>query len=208
MIKLSTETVSLLKNFAQINQNLLFKEGNRLETISPQKNILAFVGITETFPQEFGIYDLNKFLGALSLFNGPELEFGEKSLSMDGKLDYVFADTTMLITPPEKELVLPDTEVNFKLTETDFSQTTKAAAVLGLPHICVEGKDHVLSLVATDVNNSGSDVYRTKLDKVKHNFNLVFKIENFVKLFPGDYQVWITFKGVCKFAHLVQNGHI
>ena len=75
-MKLSDKTLSLLKNFSSINQSILFKQGNKLRTISVMKNILAEATITEDIPQDFGIYDLNQFLNGLGLHNSPELDFG------------------------------------------------------------------------------------------------------------------------------------
>ena len=199
-MRLSEQTVSLLKNFASINQNLQFKTGNKLSTISAQKNILASAEISESFPSDFAIYDLNKFLGAMSIFQTPELEIGEKSMSVGGKLNYVFADPTMILVPPDKELVFPEPEASFTLTNADFTQVIKAASLLGLPHICVVGNGSQITLEATDVNNSASDDYKTEVGITNKTFNLVFKIEN-LKLFAGDYTVELTSKGISKFTH-------
>ena len=97
-MKLSEQTVSLLKNFASVNQNLLFKTGNKLQTISAQKNILVNAEIPESFPSDFAIYDLNKLLGVMSLFQDPELEVGDKTMKIGGKVNYMFADPTMIVT--------------------------------------------------------------------------------------------------------------
>ena len=181
-MKLSEQTVSLLKNFASINQNLQFKTGNKLSTISAQKNILVNAEIPETFPSNFAIYDLNKMLGVMNLFQDPEL----------------------IVTPPEKELSFPEAEVSFILTNVELSQTLKAAAMLGLPHICIEGKDGKINLVATDVHNSSSDEYKSELGDTGVVFNMVFKIEN-LKLYAGDYDVELTSKGISKFSHTSSN---
>ena len=207
-MRLSEQTVSLLKNFASINQNLQFKTGNKLKTISPQKNILVNAEIPESFPSDFAIYDLNKFLGVLSLFQDPTLEIGEKSMNVGGKVNYVFADPSMILVPPDKELVFPEPEVSFALTNADFTQVIKAAYLLGLPHICVVGNGAnaraKITLEATDVNNSASDDYKTEVGGdyfiPNETFNLVFKIEN-LKLYSGDYHVELTSKGISKFSH-------
>ena len=199
-MKLSEQTVSLLKNFASINQNLQFKSGNRLSTISAQKNILVNAEIPETFPSDFAIYDLNKMLGVMNLFPDPEMEIGDKTMKIGGKVDYMFADPTMIVSPPEKELTFPEAEIKFTLTNAEFNQTIKAATLLGLPHICVEGKDGKINLVATDVHNSSSDEYRSELGKTGMVFNMVFKIEN-LKLYAGDYDVELTSKGISKYSH-------
>ena len=94
-MKLSEKTLSLLKNFGSINQSILFKEGNKLRTISVMKNILAEAEIAEDIPQDFGIYDLNRFLNALSLSQSPELDFSNSQYVMirgsDTKSKYFFA---------------------------------------------------------------------------------------------------------------------
>ena len=203
-MKLSEQTVSLLKNFASINQNLQFKSGNRLSTISAQKNILVNAEIPETFPSDFAIYDLNKMLGVMNLFPDPEMDIGDKTMKIGGKVDYMFADPTMIVSPPEKELTFPEAEIKFVLTNAEFNQTIKAATLLGLPHICVEGKDGKINLVATDVHNSSSDEYRSELGETGMVFNMVFKIEN-LKLYAGDYDVEMTSKGISKFSHTSSN---
>ena len=203
-MKLSEQTVSLLKNFASINQNLQFKSGNKLSTISAQKNILVNAEIPETFPSDFAIYDLNKMLGVMNLFPDPEMEIGDKTMKIGGKVDYMFADPTMIVSPPEKELTFPEAEIKFTLTNAEFNQTIKAATLLGLPHICVEGKDGKINLVATDVHNSSSDEYRSELGETGMDFNMVFKIEN-LKLYAGDYDVELTSKGISKFSHTSSN---
>ena len=203
-MKLSEQTVSLLKNFASINQNLQFKSGNKLSTISAQKNILVNAEIPESFPSDFAIYDLNKMLGVMNLFPDPEMDIGDKTMKIGGKVDYMFADPTMIVSPPEKELTFPEAEIKFTLTNAEFNQTIKAATLLGLPHICVEGKDGKINLVATDVHNSSSDEYRSELGETGMVFNMVFKIEN-LKLYAGDYDVELTSKGISKFSHTSSN---
>ena len=199
-MRLSEQTVSLLKNFAGINQNIQFKAGNKLQTISAQKNILVDAEVPEAFPSDFAIYDLNKMLGVMSLFQDPELEIGDKTMKVGGKVNYMFADPSMIVTPPEKELTFPDAEVKFAMSNVDFSQTTKAAAMLGLPHVCVVGDGSKITLGATDVNNSSSDDFVTEVGTTDKTFCMVFKIEN-LKLFAGDYNVEITSKGISKFSH-------
>ena len=199
-MRLSEQTVSLLKNFAGINQNIQFKAGNKLQTISAQKNILVDAEVPELFPSDFAIYDLNKMLGVMSLFQDPELEIGDKTMKVGGKVNYMFADPSMIVTQPEKELTFPEAEVKFAMSNVDFSQTTKAAAMLGLPHVCVVGDGSKITLGATDVNNSSSDDFVTEVGTTDKNFCMVFKIEN-LKLFAGDYDVEITSKGISKFSH-------
>ena len=76
-MKLSDSTLTVLKNFAGINNSILVKEGSQLRTISVAKNILAEAEIPEDFPRDVAIYDLNQFLNGLSLHQDPNLDFTE-----------------------------------------------------------------------------------------------------------------------------------
>ena len=78
-MKLSSQTINVLKNYASINQGIVFKKGNVVSTMSAQKNILSEATIPDEFPQGFGVYDLNNFLSVISLNKDPEIEFDEKN---------------------------------------------------------------------------------------------------------------------------------
>tara|TARA_B100001250_G_scaffold139920_1_gene119846 strand:- start:204 stop:869 length:666 start_codon:yes stop_codon:yes gene_type:complete len=202
-MKLTAETINILKNYATINQNIQFKEGSKLSTISPQKNILTHAEISENVPSTFAIYDLNKFLGALSLFNDPELNVGEGKLNITGggyELDYVYADPTMLVLPPEKSLDFPDPEIQFKMSKEDYDSCIKGAQVLSCPELVVEGNGSKIHLVATDTSNSATDLFRKEVGTTDGNFQMVFKLEN-MKMMSGGYQVNISSKGIAHFVH-------
>ena len=81
-MKISDNTKEVLKNFSTINSGIRVKEGNKLETISNMKNILAVATVSESFPTNFSIYNLPEFLGATSLMEDPDFDFGESSLSI------------------------------------------------------------------------------------------------------------------------------
>ena len=119
VMKLSDKTILLLKNFSSINQSILFKQGNKLRSISVMKNILAEATIDEDLPKDFGIYDLNQFLNGLSLHQSPELDFTNEQYVVikEGKMrsKYFFADSSVIISPPDKEITLPSEDVSFIL---------------------------------------------------------------------------------------------
>ena len=118
-MKLTDSTLTVLKNFAGINNSILVKKGNKLRTISVAKNILAEADIPEDFPKDVAIYDLNQFLNGLSLHQDPNLDFSEDShlTIREGKrrVKYFFADPQVIIAPPEKEITLPTEDVCFQL---------------------------------------------------------------------------------------------
>ena len=200
-MKLTAETVAILKNYAAINQNIQFKEGQTLSTISPQKNILSSAEISEEIPTTFAIYDLNRLLGALSFFEkSPELTIGENQLEINGECKYTYGDPAMLVLPPEKSLDFPDPEIKFKMSKDSYDACLKMAQILSLPELVVQGDGSKIFLVATDTNNSSTDEHRREVGTTDKDFQMVFKIEN-MKLLSGSYEVGISSKGIAHFSH-------
>ena len=205
-MKLSKHTLSMLKNFSDINMSIEIKKGNILRTVSVQKNILAQAELEEEFPQDFAIYELNRFLGAVSLFDDPEFQFNGKSANIGTNthsVDYVYCDPSMIVTPPENNITFPEPEVKFTLSQDALSQIMKASNVLGTPEIAIEGGPHpndVIRLKALDVNNDSTDTFKVVLEeKSGDKFRFVFKTEN-MKMIPGNYDVEISSKGISHFT--------
>jgi gp45 sliding clamp, C terminal len=212
-MKISNETLTILKNFSSINSGIFVKQGNVLSTVSPQKNILADAVVSETFPLDFGIFDLNNFLSVISLFkDDAELDFDSKHVVVTGmggrsKIKYRFTDPSMLIVSPDKRPNLPSVDVKFTLTEEDFNWILKTASVLGAPHVAVESDGSIVSLVAFDANNDASHVNSLSLSNASADgktYKLVFKSEN-LKMLPGNYEVEISSKGISKFVDTNKN---
>ena len=207
-MQLSNDTINVLKNFGAINQGILFKKGKVLKTMSSGKNILAEVTIKEDIPTEFGIYDLNKFLSVVSLHkDNPTFEFGDKEVKIVGnkgrsKMKYRFCEPTMIVTPPEKQLAMPNPEVSFSLSAEDFDWIMKAAGVLGSPQIAVESDGSKVTITAFD--SSDSSAHTDALEVSAGNgdkFRFIFKTEHLTKLFGGAYDVQISSKGISNFKH-------
>ena len=190
-MRLSSETVNVLKNFSTINQNIMVKEGNQLRTISTMKNILAEADVSESFPTEFGIYDLNEFLGVLSLASDAELNFdNDKYLLVNGgstKIRYMYSDPSILTTPPEV-FNPPECDVTVDLSQTVLDKVLKASAVMQLPDVVLSnGK-----ITATDLKNSTSNNFTEDLGTHSGTeFTAHFKSEN-LKMVRGDYSVQIS----------------
>jgi len=202
-MKLSEKTLSLLKNFGSINQSILFKEGNKLRTISVMKNILAEAEIAEDIPQDFGIYDLNQFLNGLSLHQSPELDFENKGYVVirEGKMrsKYFFADPSVIVSPPEKEIALPTEDVCFELNTQQLDKLLKAASVYQLPDISAVGGAGVVKLVVWDKKNDTSNDFSIVVGETDSEFSFNFKVEN-IKIIPGRYDVAVSSKLLSKFT--------
>ena len=205
-MKLSKHTINMLKNFSDINMSIEIKKGNILRTVSVQKNILAQAELEEEFPQDFAIYELNRFLGAVSLFDDPELTFNGKSTNIGTgrhSVDYVYCDPSMIVTPPENNITFPEPEVKFVLSQDALSQVMKASNVLGTPEIAVECDSGNINIKALDVSNDSTDTFTVALDEKSDNkFRFVFKTEN-MKMLPGNYDVEISSKGI---SHYIMQG--
>ena len=200
-MKLSDKTIQILKNFATINQSILVRPGNVLKTITPLKTILAQATVTENFEQEFAIYELPRFLGTISLFSDPEFTFQEKYVTISSgkqRVNYTYADASMIMTPPSKEISFPDTEVEFTITADQLSTISKAGAVLQMPEIAVVGEDGLISIRAIDSKNSRADVFSLDVGECDKDFKVIFRPEN-LKLITSDYKVSITTAGICRF---------
>ena len=203
-MKLSEKTLTVLKNFAGINNSILVKQGKQLRTMSVAKNILAEAEIGEEFPRQFGVYDLNQFLNGLSLHQDPELDFTEEShLNIrEGKrrVKYFYADPNVIISPPEKQITLPSEDVHFQLESTALEKLLKAAAVYQLPDLSAVGEAGVVKLVVRDKKNDTSNEFAVVVGETDKVFSFNFKVEN-IKIIPGAYDVVVSSKLLSKFTN-------
>ena len=202
-MKVSEKTINLLRNYANINQSIEFREGKILKTVSPLNTILASVEVEEEFPRTFPIYELNRFLGTLALFQNPELDFTDNGVIISDdnhKATYRYCgSSSMFQTPPEKNITFPDAEVSFELSQDQFKKTVNAANTLGLPEIVVEGNASEIFLVVNDTANVSSDVFSTPVGKTNEIFRMIFKSENLNKIMEGTYNVSLSSKRISHF---------
>ena len=203
-MKLSESTVNLLKNFSSINQSILFKEGTKLRTISVMKNILVEANVAEEFDKDFGIYDLNQFLNGLSLHASPELDFtnDEYVVIKEGRMrsKYFFADPSVIVAPPEKEITLPSEDVSFELPSQQLEKLKKASSIYQLPDVSVIGEAGVIKLVARDKKNNTSNDFSIVVGETEDEFVFNFKEEN-LKIVPGNYDVIVSSKLLSRFTN-------
>ena len=205
-MKLSSDTVTVLRNFSDINQNILFRVGNKLKTMSTMKNIVAKAEIKEDIEQEFGVYDLPEFLRAIDSFQSPVIKFnGKTSMTINDEKSslaarYAFADKETLVTP-SKEIKMPDLSVFFQLKNSSYESLKKLFVNLNLPDLAIKGEDGKIKLVALDKKNSNSNQSSISVGVADTNFTAYIKTEN-LKLIPGDYDVVLSKQ---KIAHFVNN---
>lgn len=203
-MKLSARTLNILKNYSDINSQLLMKSGSLLKTVSAQKTILAQSKVTEVFPN-FAIYDLKQFLSAYSLFSDPDMIFGEKQVLINGAngtvLNYTYAAPENMITPPAKEIKLPSIDAVLKVTREALNAVLRAAGVLSLSEIMVVCDKTKCYLTTGDTKNSSSNTFKYPLEDSTSSeaFTAVFKIEN-LKIIQQNYKVSLSSKGISHFV--------
>ena len=203
-MKLSNHTTSVLKNFATINQNLVIKEGNEMSTMSAMKNIIARATVEETFPKEIAIYDLNEFLGALSLFSEPILDFSDSYVMIteenkpSTKMKYFYSDPSV-VTSPSKMINMPSNEVKFAMSNDDLSKLKRAASAIGAPDMVLEKNGAGSSLTVKDKKNDTANNYSLDIStNGDGQFKFYFKVEN-LKLMDGSYDVSVSSRNISNF---------
>ena len=200
-MKFSNETLSVLKSFTAINKSILMKPGNVLKTITPEKTLIAIAEIPDEIPSEACVYDLSRFLSILSLYKDPDVEFGDKYFIIsEGKrrTKYVYADISMIHTPPEKDINIPSEDVVVDVTESDLSSVLKAAGVLQFTEIAFVGESGKCYLKAIDSANDNADDFGVEIGETDDEFKVIIKTDN-LKLMPMDYKVTICSKGISEF---------
>ena len=206
-MELSENTLSILKNFAGINQNCLIKQGNVIRTITEARNVLATAVVYSEFPNDFGVYDLNEFIGSLTLVDKPMLTFSDGFVSITdtsgrSKIKYFFSPEETLTTP-SKDIVMPEAEVKFTLDNETLNKIRRAASTLGHDEVSISNKNGVLNISVVDVQNATSNAYSIDVDgefDQNSNFNFILNISN-LKIISGDYDVEISSKLISRFSN-------
>lgn len=200
-MKLSKATQNILNGLSQINSNLIIKPGNKLSSCSAAKNIFAFVDVEETFATEFGIYDLREFLGAISIFDDPDIEFGDKYATIsegNSSIRYLSADCSILISPKGQPKP-PSVDVEFSVTADQISKVVKTAAVLKVGFVSVIGDGEKIQLKVHDKANKNSNQFAIDVGVTENTFAVHFKID-VLKMPPDNYNVQISKKMMAQFT--------
>jgi len=205
-MKINQNTLDILKNFSEINTNILIKPGTELSTISTMRNIFAKATIAEAFDSEFGVYDLNEFLAVVSSLNKPELNLQDKfmTISAEGsksKVKYFYSDPSVIVSPT-KEVNMPEADVSFSLSEANLTQLQKMAAILKTPDLALEGtKGGDIVLKVCDKKNDTSNNFDIVVgENATADYTFYFKVEN-MKMISGDYDVSVSSKSISHFKN-------
>ena len=207
-MELSNRTVEILRNFSTINPNIVVNGGNVLKTMSIAKNIVSRAEIDESFPNTFGIYDLSEFLSVLSLVDRPSITFGDSFCTVsDGSglssVKYFYSDPEML-SAPKKDIVMPECEVKFLLTNETLSKIKRASSALGYDNISIRPNGNSIEVTVVDTNDSTSNSFSVLVEgsfPEGADFNFIMGVGN-MKLLGEDYEVSVSTKLISHFKSI------
>lgn len=214
VVKLSQETLQVLKIASTINKSLAFKAGSEIKTVSATGSIVMEAAIPETFPADFAVYELPKLLGVLALpaFKDAELVFEDgvdtHMLIKAGKtkIEYYYTPEDFA-QHPGKTIVLPKVDVEISLQRDVLEGFEKAAAALGHKFMKFKVKDKQLFLIATTPEIDTSNDYIVEMgDNDAEDFEAMIKLEN-LRLVSGDFTVQLLKmgnRGISKWSHLTR----
>jgi len=206
-MQLSKETLNKLKNYSEINQNILIRNGSVLSTVDSAKSTTFFANTTvsETFvvgEDGFGIYDLSEFLSMMSLFETPNLEFSDKYVTIsegDTSIKYFKANKAIL-DYSDREVKFPEPDISFNLTAAQLNTLRKVSAILKTNDICVIGDGEEISVEVGDTKNATANRYSAKVGTTDKEFKIILSATKF-KFLPGDYTVEVAAKKICRFSN-------
>lgn len=205
-MKLNDTTLTVLKNFATIQSNLVVNEGNVLRTIAEAKNIVGTAVLDQEFPQSFGVYDLPQFLCVLGLVDEPNLIFTPDYVTVTdsvgrSKVKYFFSSTEVL-TAPTKDIKMPSSDVSFTLDEATLNKIRRASGALGYEKMSITPSEGSIVLSVVDNMNATSNSFAIEVpgNYTKSEFCFLVHIDN-MKLIPGDYEVELSSKLISKFSN-------
>ena len=199
-MELTDKTLEVLRNYATINPNLVFSEGNTLKTISVARNVLSQTTVEESFPQSFGIYDLNEFLSVLSLVNKPRLKFETDYVVVGdstgrSEVKYFYSDPDMLTSTPQ-DIVMPEREVKFVIDTDTLSRVRKFNAALGHNEMTITPTTGAVRLTIVDPKDSTSNAFSIDVEgeyPEDVDFNFVVNVNN-IKVVNEDFTVSVSKK--------------
>jgi len=211
IMELNENTLNVLRNFSDINQNILIKQGSVLKSISEARNVLATANVGDEFPKDFGIYDLNEFIGVLGLVDKPNLNFEDDFVTIGDstgrtKIKYFYSSEDTLTTPT-KDITMPGFDVKFTLDSAVLDKIKRAASTLGHNEVSISNSNNIIKISVIDSQNKTSHAFSIDVDgdyAENSKFNFILNINN-LKIIPDDYEVEISSKLISQFSNSKMN---
>lgn len=218
-MKISNETMAILSNFANINQNIFIAPGNMIKTKSPASTtVMGIAKVVEEFPTEVSIYELSKLLNVLNLFDEPDVEFSPAHLTVKqnrSSANFAYSNKALIdaVMDYDKTIKLVDPELSFVLTDDIFKRIQKSAKLFDVEYVNITSIDGVARLVASDAALSKENANKFTVDIENpevYNDDISVNIKmDALRFIPGNYEVSISFieaggkrRAICRFKNL------
>lgn len=201
-MKLSENTLAVLKNFSEINESIVLKQGKEIQTISLSNHIMGNAKIPEEIPIEFGIYSLATFLSNVNLMGDDcNIDFdGDKLILSNSEgysIEFCGAEPS-LIHHPTKKISFNSSDVDFVLPNDKFQKMIRVAALNKLDNLAVSGSSEGLFIKVFDKSGATHNTGKLKIgDWDGQEFESVFSVSH-LKILPLDYKVSVNFGGIAQ----------
>jgi len=196
-MKLSGGTLSILKNFSDINKNILIRKGQRIRTISQSRTVLGQAEVSDNIPVDVAIFDLKKLLSAIGLFSEPELDFHDSYLTIKSgpsTMRYIYANPDVLRIAPDNEVEMKPF-VTVSVPCDVISGIERARRTLSLDQISIEGNGGKLLIKAVDASGASRDEFAVELGDSDRKFKAVLQAAD-LNLITTSYEVEIDKRGI------------
>lgn len=201
-MKLNKETLDVLKNFTQFNSGMKFLEGKTQRTVSMNDGVLVEAELTDAFPKQFCVYDVNQFLGTYeSCSDGTELNFDDDAhvrfVEPDAVVNYRLSAEKHIKAPPEgKKLPIPKSfDAEFDISESQLNRLLKFSKMYDLPDLRVKGENNKIQIEAFNEKDDSKSTYvvdiNTETSTYKEDFVAMLKTEN-LQLLSGSYRAYVN----------------
>lgn len=204
-MKLTKETLSVMKNFAAINPSLRLTPGNFIMTKSVNGVAYAEATIADEIDSELNIYDLPNFLSILGqLGEGSDINLSNGEIVIQNgraKVNLPDAESSVIVVPKQR-LRMPPADVEFDLKAEDLAEILKISRAVGADRIAITNRDDHIVIDAFAVEDGDNARTRYSLTVCPYegtnNFSFVINLEN-VSVVVADYKINISSKGAAQF---------
>ena len=196
-MKISHETLKVLKSFAHIRPGLCVERGYNISTINPEENLVAILKTEEEWPIAFNLYDLGSFLNTVSLFDDPDIILHDTHLFIQDsntECKYYFSNRELLGLP-KNGIIVPDIDnsiAQYTISQNERDKLFKAAAALGADILTISSDNDMIRMsVSRDNNDNNFTILIKDADYVNAKFEAVCNMQ-YMKFLGGDYVVNIN----------------
>lgn len=220
-LDISKGDVSVLKNFSEINNSIVFFEGTTIKTCNESKSIIGVYNLKDEdekdkkIVKEFAIYNLQEFVKVLSLFDeGCYLEF----LEDNGLIDVKFSDRSnkMRYNTSKTEIVkkrfnVPETkfplsDYQIRVSEENIKKWKSVSKTFGFDYIRFNNVKNKATITVFDSSSGGNknkDFYseETTAFNASSDLDLYMRIDDLLIL-SGDYEIEVSSKNFCRFNNM------